>query len=331
MQYYLSCTAYLLLSVAFGAVDEAHPHFLVAKGILLYYCAPLTQSPPPLPHLLWQRSARCRLQKAFGEYSDESSSSSSDEEDGSDRDSDSDGDEHDKGLGANSRGSEPETGASQQITPYNSGGTKAPLTSTKPTAGHAAAPTPATMAGTKKKGAAADQQENGGDDDEYLDSIISELKAAATAAGGGTAAKELQTGAASPLALFLRCDPRCLKLDQELRRKFGGGGGGDRGNGGAAAGGGGGGGRPRRTRRGMLAPRGGNNSVSASLTLKRLVVSAPKEDWPKPPSFVGGGLGMRKCETGAPAYLPRWQVEAHFGADWFVFERSSSLEQLQVR
>lgn len=218
------------------------------------------------------------------------------------------------------------------------------ISTSPPAAGHAAAAA-AAATGTvvassatraKKKAAAADQQENEGDDDEYLNSIISEIalkEAAATAARGGAAAEELQTGAASPLALLLRCDPRCLKLDQELRRKFGGGGGGggDRGNGGlAAGGGGGGGGRPRRTRRGMLASRGGN-SVSASLTLKRLVVSAPKEDWPKPPSFVGGGLGMKKCEAGAPAYLPRWQLEAHRGAEWFVFERSSSLEQLQVR
>ncbi|CAM9671848.1 unnamed protein product [Ectocarpus sp. 6 AP-2014] len=90
------------------------------------------------------------------------------------------------------------------------------------------------------------------------------------------------------------------------------------------------GGRARRTRRGMMVGRGGNNnSVSASLMLKRLVVSAPKEDWPKPPSFVGGGLGMKRCEAGAPAYLPRWQLDAHQGAEWFVFERSSSLEQLQ--
>ncbi|CAN0532652.1 unnamed protein product, partial [Ectocarpus sp. 12 AP-2014] len=62
---------------------------------------------------------------------------------------------------------------------------------------------------------------------------------------------------------------------------------------------------------------------------KRLVVSAPKEDWPKPPSFVGGGLGMKRCEAGAPAYLPKWQLDAHQGAEWFVFERSSALEQLQ--
>ncbi|CAN0043077.1 unnamed protein product, partial [Hapterophycus canaliculatus] len=159
-----------------------------------------------------------------------------------------------------------------------------------------------------------------------LDNVISELAlkaAAAKATGGGASAEELQHGASSPLALLLRCDPRCLKLDQELRRKFGGG---DRDNGAAAAGGARGG-RARRTRRGMMA-RGGNNSVSASLTLKRLLVSAPKEDWQKPPSFVGGGLGMKKCEGGAPAYLPQWQVDAHRGAEWFVFERSSSLEQL---
>ncbi|CAM9226574.1 unnamed protein product [Pylaiella littoralis] len=284
---------------------------------------------------------------AFGEDSDESSSSSSssEEEDGSDRDSDSDGDEHETSLGASSRGNK--LGTSQKVTQHSSGGTEAPLPSistSPPAAGHAAAAA-AAATGTvvaslatraKKKAAAADQQENEGDDDEYLNSIISEIalkEAAATAARGGAAAEELQTGAASPLALLLRCDPRCLKLDRELRRKFGGGGGGggDRGNGGLAAGGGGGGGgggRPRRTRRGMLASRGGN-SLSASLTLKRLVVSAPKEDWPKPPSFVGGGLGMKKCEAGAPAYLPRWQLEAHRGAEWFVFERSSSLEQLQ--
>ncbi|CAN0533009.1 unnamed protein product, partial [Ectocarpus sp. 8 AP-2014] len=62
-------------------------------------------------------------------------------------------------------------------------------------------------------------------DDEYLDSIISELarKAAAAEAGEGSPTDNLKLGASSPLALLLRCDPRCLKLDQELRRKFGGG------------------------------------------------------------------------------------------------------------
>lgn len=264
--------------------------------------------------------------QAFGEASDESSSSSSEEEDGSDSDSDT------------GRGGGPTSGnkvdSKENSAPSDSNsGTSTRLTSTSSAAlpargkanhgkstSAAAAPSPAP--------APADQQ---GDDDEYLDSIISELavKAAeAEAAGTRAGAEDLQTGVCSPLAMLLRCDPRCLKLDHELRRKFGGGGGGDRENGAAA---GGGGGRARRTRRGMMVARGGNNSVSASLTLKRLVVSAPKADWPKPPSFVGGGLGMKRCEAGAPAYLPRWQLEAHRGADWFVFERSSSLEQLQVR
>lgn len=252
--------------------------------------------------------------QAFGEDSDESSSSS-EEEDESGSDSDN---------GKKTIMGGPISGINMDAveenspqTASNSGGTSARLTSP-----------PALPAGKFNHAVAADQQ---GDDDEYLDSIISELalKAAAAAAGGGTGAEALHTGISSPLALLLRCDPRCLKLDQELRRKFGGG---DRENG-AAAGGvaRGGGGRARRTRRGVMAARGGNNSVSASLTLKRLVVSAPKEDWPKPPSFVGGGLGMKRCEAGAPTYLPRWQLEAHGGAEWFVFERSSSLEQLQVR
>ncbi|CAN0024818.1 unnamed protein product, partial [Ectocarpus fasciculatus] len=229
---------------------------------------------------------------AFGEYSssESSSSSSSEEEDGSDSDNSSDS------------------------------GREAVDSTPVPTK----LPTP--EEGGRKRTAPGVE---GDDDDEYLDSIISELarKAAATQAAEGSSADNLKLGASSPLALLLRCDLRCLKLDQELRRKFGGGG--DRENGGAAGGGGGGGGRARRTRRGMMVGRGGNNSVSASLTLKRLVVSAPKENWPKPPSFVGGGLGMKRCEAGAPAYLPRWQLDAHQGAEWFVFERSSSLEQLQ--
>lgn len=235
--------------------------------------------------------ALCRCQ-AFGEYSESSSSSSgSEEEDGSDSDNSSDS-------------SGGEAGDSTSV----------PLQPPAPEEG-----------GSKRTGPGV-----GDDDDKYLDSIISELArtAAVTQAAEGSSTDNLKLGASSPLALLLRCDPRCLKLDQELRRKFGGG---DRENGGAAGGGGGGGGgRTRRTRRGMMVGRGGSNSVSASLTLKRLVVSAPKEDWPKPPSFVGGGLGMKRCEAGAPAYLPRWQLDAHQGAEWFVFERSSSLEQLQV-
>lgn len=76
-------------------------------------------------------------------------------------------------------------------------------------------------------------------------------------------------------------------------------------------------------------PRGGSTATGASLALKRLAVSAPKDDWPKPPSLVGGGLGMARCE-GPPKHLPVWQLEAHQGGDWFVFERSESLQQLQV-
>lgn len=178
----------------------------------------------------------------------------------------------------------------------------------------------ATVADTSTK---AQKVEEVQDDDEYLDKIISQLATEAAAGGGGLSAADLPRGASSPLAKFLRCDARCLKLDVELRRMFGagvGGGGGDRENAGAA-----GGGRARRTRRGMVV-RGSN--VPASLALKRLVISAPKEDWPKPPSLVGGGLGMSRCAP--PKYLPQWQLEAHQGAEWFVFERSESLEQLQV-
>lgn len=249
--------------------------------------------------------------QAFGEDSEDSSSSEEESESGSDRESNGNG-----GVGA-----------AQQNTPTG----PAPIPAGEAYSGKATGGGLVANS-TRKKKEAADAKRNRGDDDEYLDGIISELAldAAAAAAAGGADAEELQTGASSPLALLLRCDPRCLKLDQELRRKFGGG---DRANGAAAgegARGGGGAGRARRPRRGMVA-RGGNASVSASLTLKRLVVSAPKEDWPKPPSFVGGGLGMKKCEAGAPSYLPQWQLKAHCGAEWFAFERSSSLEQLQVR
>lgn len=269
------------------------------------------------PYFLSLRT--CAPGQAFGEDSDDSSSSSEEEDGSSSSDSD------DTGVGNPTIGSDAHASKEDPAQSNSNVGAAARLTSTSTPAGKINHGTAASTA------AAAKSQQ--GDDDEYLDSVISELArnaAAEEAAGVGTGAEDLQTGASSPLALLLRCDPRCLKLDQELRRKFGGG---DRENGAAAAGGGarGGGGRARRTRRGMMVARGGNNSVSASLTLKRLVVSAPKEDWPKPPSFVGGGLGMKRCEAGAPAYLPRWQVEAHRGAEWFEFERSSSLEQLQVR
>lgn len=282
--------------------------------VLFFLCVP-THHLPVSPH----RAAG----QAFGEDSDDSGSSS-EEEGGSDSDSD------DVRVGSPTSGDEVDVDASNEdpAQSASNGGTSVRLISK----GSPPAPPPGKPNHGTATSATAAAENQQGDDDEYLDSIISELalKAAAEeAAGGGTGAEDLQTGVSSPLALLLRCDPRCLKLDQELRRKFGGG---DRENGAAAGGGArGGGGRARRTRRGMMVARGGNNSVSASLTLKRLVVSAPKEDWPKPPSFVGGGLGMKRCEAGAPAFLPRWQVEAHRGAEWFVFERSSSLEQLQVR
>ncbi|CAM9753416.1 unnamed protein product [Scytosiphon promiscuus] len=277
---------------------------------------------------------------AFGDdSSDESSSSSSSEDEGS-SDADSSEGERSNDDGANGTPA-PIVGASgidESVGPtavddYNpdaaqnsalqSGTTGSSSRKTKSFASTNSSVDP-TPKGSKKKKATGQENEKNGDD-EYLDSVISELAlkaAAAKAAGEGASAEELQNGPSSPLALLLRCDPRCLKLDQELRRKFGGG---DRENGAAA---GARGGRARRTRRGMMLARGGNNSVSASLTLKRLVVSSPKEDWPKPPSFVGGGLGMKKCEGGAPSYLPPWQADAHRGAEWFVFERSGSLEQL---
>lgn len=158
------------------------------------------------------------------------------------------------------------------------------------------------------------------DDDEYLDSVISEL---ATTASAEAESSMGHTGVSSPIAKLLRCDPHCLKLDQELRRKFGGG----RENGGGALPGA----RARKPRRMGMMPRGMGNSQAASglLARKRLVVSTPKEDWPKPPSFVGGGLGMKQCEP--PPYLPPWQLRAHGGAAWFEFEMSSSLDQMQVR
>lgn len=205
--------------------------------------------------------------------------------------------------------------------------TEAPKSSAPPPSAVAPSAT-STSGGSVKIAAAAAakarkiEQEN---DDEYLDTIISELATAAAAAGA--APHELETGVSSPLARLLRCDVRCLKLDYELRRKFGAGvgGGGDRGDGAAAAAGAA---RARRARRGMMMALRVGNVTASALALKRLVVSSPKEDWPKPPSLVGGGLGMKRSE--APAYLPRWQLEAHRGADWFMFERSGSLEQLQV-
>lgn len=261
--------------------------------------------------------------QAFGDDSDESSSSEEDEER---QDQEWSGCDRNDGPSTNT------TAADSIVVDNNEDITTAsPTTCSQETISAAKKETrPAAVSTFKSGGSAtvadtstkAQKVEEVQDDDEYLDSIISQLATEAAAGGGGLSAADPR-GASSPLAKFLRCDARCLKLDVELRRMFGagvGGGGGDRDNAGAA-----GGGRARRTRRGMVV-RGGN--VPASLALKRLVISAPKEDWPKPPSLVGGGLGMSRCAP--PKYLPQWQLEAHQGAEWFVFERSESLEQLQV-
>eukprot|EP00903_Cladosiphon_okamuranus_P006771 g6603.t1 len=216
---------------------------------------------------------------AFGEDSDESSSNS-EEEDGSDNDSDDDA-----LVGSPTSGDDvdaPKEDAAQSRISTQVASTSPTLALPAGKNNHGIATNAA--AAPVVAAAAADQQ---GDDDEYLDSIISELalKAAAEeAAGGGPSAEAPQTGVSSPLALLLRCDRRCLKLDQELRRKFGGG---DRENGAA----GGGGGRGRAGRRGA---------------------GAEKQ------TGYDGGTGREQQ-----------RVEAHRGAEWFVFERSSSLEQLQ--
>lgn len=190
-------------------------------------------------------------------------------------------------------------------------------TASAPAPTPASAPAPAPAEETKYQ-----------DDDEYLDSVIAELKQHTSAGGVGERgnSETSMLGASSPLAQMLRSDVRSLKLENELRRKFGSSVG--PGGAGAAAGDGDMGGAGRLRRRRGLTPRGGS-TPGASLALKRLVVSTPKEDWPKPPSLVGGGLGMARSE-GAPEYLPAWQMEAHQGAEWFVFERSESLLQLQA-
>ncbi|CAM9122097.1 unnamed protein product [Choristocarpus tenellus] len=152
------------------------------------------------------------------------------------------------------------------------------------------------------------------DDDEFLDTIISQLKAT-----GGNVDRDASVGE-SQLLQLLRCDNRNLKIEYEMRRKFG-----ASVDEGARSDQGPGQGRGRGKRRGL--PRG-LTPISA-LALKKLVVSSPKEDWPKPPSFVGGGIGMSRVM--APANLPPWQMKAHDGAEWFCFKHSTSYEQLQVR
>ncbi|CAN0043676.1 unnamed protein product [Discosporangium mesarthrocarpum] len=152
-------------------------------------------------------------------------------------------------------------------------------------------------------------------DDEYLDSIISKIKEEGKGLGDGGHT----SGSSSLLAELLRCDGRNLKIDYEMRRKFGSSVGNNRS---AVQGPGQGRGRGRR----RVMPRA-VQQVPA-LTLKKLVVSSPKEDWPKPPSFVVGGMGMERTE--APTGLPGWQLEAHCGAEWFKFKYSPSYQQLQV-
>lgn len=98
-------------------------------------------------------------------------------------------------------------------------------------AGRSAATIPTARAGPANKTATVastlrapdKKQQEYKDDHEYLDSVIAEVRETSGVGGGSSSQGEHDAllGAASPLAGLLRCDPRSLKLDNELRRKFG--------------------------------------------------------------------------------------------------------------
>ncbi|CAM9423393.1 unnamed protein product, partial [Phaeothamnion confervicola] len=167
--------------------------------------------------------------------------------------------------------------------------------------------------GAGKKGAPATKDVHE-DDDVLLDEAIQSI---AIAANQASSAGNGNDGGADdvPYSAAFQCDTRNLSIAKELRQRFGG----------AATAGGGGvaiprGGDPRRRKPGGAMMAG---------AMRKLLLGLPADDWPKPPSFIGGGLGMVK--TAAPAYLPPWQAAAHgAGCTWFAFQASDVYKQLQA-
>ncbi|KAG5191759.1 transcriptional repressor TCF25-domain-containing protein [Tribonema minus] len=193
----------------------------------------------------------------------------------------------------------------------------------------AAVPKPSLSFCSSHGGAAADDD----DDDALLDGLISQLSGAAINGGAAAAAAGGGGGDASALDALLACDPRALSVDAEMRRKFGAGAAAAAADADAAAAaaaeqrGGAGGGARRRRGRAAAPARGG---AAAALGNRRLLLGPPKEDWSRPPSLVGGGLGMERAAP--PAWLPRRQRAAHGGgAQWFAYRWSEEYARAQQR
>ncbi len=149
------------------------------------------------------------------------------------------------------------------------------------------------------------QQEGGG------------LDTTATPAVGTSSKKRAAKPPVVPLALAF--DTRCLNLEHELKFRFGaegvmpggaegGGGGGNRRRGGAIGG----------------ARGGAGGGVLTQLYNRRCFFGPPKEDWPRPPTYVGGGLRMVRVEAPADCRDPEEAAR-----DWYAFEWSPSFQALQ--
>lgn len=173
---------------------------------------------------------------------------------------------------------------------------------------------PAPQAARKPNKKAVVEEEE--DEDAWL-----EIQRQAVGGGEGGDATTSSSTLQSPLyvaADALEMDTKSLSLDKELKSRFG-----DEGVGEGGGGGGGGGGR----RRGAALGRGNASAgggVLGQLYQRRCFFGAPKEDWPRPPTYVGGGFRMVRSE--APADC---ENEEEAGASWFAFEWSPAFQALQ--
>jgi hypothetical protein len=147
------------------------------------------------------------------------------------------------------------------------------------------------------------------EDHRLMDDIIAEM-----GTGSGNL-ESSETGSFYDMHKVLRCDPLHLNLERELRRHFG------VSVASTAPG------RQARTRGGLDK----KQRKLSQVQLKKLVLGPPPEDWPsRPPSFVGGGIGMVRCD--APAGLSDWMRHAHGeSAEWFEFKLSDAYVQLDKR
>lgn len=116
-------------------------------------------------------------------------------------------------------------------------------------------------------------------------------------------------------ALFI--DRKALNLDRELMFRFG--------QEGLVEGGGGGGGGGPGNRSRARTNFGHSGGALSRMYHRRCFFGGPKEDWQRPPTFVGGGLRLSRVR--APV-----DCETSSGEEaraWFAFEWSPALQALQ--